>query len=76
MNIRNQVMGEVQEMGLNAMVKFIEAKESGRKADKYLDSREAEVNKVSGYRLAQREQQLAIKEKADDEARCRFCGRK
>ena len=76
MDIRNQVMGEVQEMSLDALVKFVEAKESGRKAGRYLDSGEAEVSKLTGYRLSEREQQLADKEKTDDEAKCRFCGRK
>ena len=46
MDIRNQVMGEVQEMDLNAVVKFIEAKESGRKAGKYLDSAVGKVRSV------------------------------
>ena len=76
MDIRNQVMGEVQEMTLDALVKYVEAKESGRKAGRYLDSGEAEVSKLTGYRVSQREQQLAGKETVDDEAKCKFCGRK
>ena len=78
MDIRNQVMGEVEEMDLHDVVKFIEAKESGRKAGKYLDGGEveAELSKVTGYRLSQREQQLASRETVDDEAKCKFCGKK
>ena len=76
MDIRNQVMGEVQEMDLDALVKYVEAKESGRKAGRYLDSGEAEVNKITGYRVSQREQQLAGRETVDNEVKCKFCGRK
>ena len=76
MDIRNQVMGEVQEMNLDTLVKFVEAKESGRKAGRYLDSGEVEVNKVTGYRLSQREQMLADRGTIDTEAKCKFCGKK
>ena len=69
-------MGEVQEMDLDAMVKFVEVKESGRKAGRNLDSGKAELSKVTGYRLSQREQQLAGREKVEDETKCKFCGRK
>ena len=31
---------------------------------------------MTGYRLSQREQQLASKEKTDDEVKCKFCGKK
>merc|ERR1711867_232017 len=54
-DIRRQVLGVVEEMDLNTTVKFIEAKESGRKAGAYLDSGDAGLNKVTGYRQAERE---------------------
>ena len=76
MDIRNQVIGEMQEMVLDVLVKFVEAKESGSKAGRYLDSGEAEVSKVTGYSSSQREQQLTDREKTGDEAKCRFCGMK
>ena len=55
-DIRNQVMGKVEIMDLESTIKFIEAKESGKKAGLYLDGSEVDVNKVTGYRQQQREQ--------------------
>ena len=74
--IRKQVLGVVDEMNLDATVRFVEAKESGRKAGKYLDSSEAEVSKVTGYKAHLKEQQLAERVKAEDEVKCRFCGKR
>ena len=31
---------------------------------------------MTGYRLSQREQQLANREKVEDESKCKFCGKK
>ena len=46
-DIRRQVLGVVEEMDLNETVKFVEAKESGKKAGVYLDSGEAGLNKIT-----------------------------
>ena len=70
MNIRNQV----QEMGLDASVQFVEAKELERKAGRFLDSGDAEISKLTGYRMSQREQQLDSRELIDDESKFKFCG--
>ena len=78
-DIRKQVLGVVVEMDLENTVKFVEAKESGKKAGVYLDGGEVDVNKVTGYKQAQREQQLAGRTNTDvlvDEARCKYCGKK
>ena len=78
-DIRKQVLGVVEEMDLENTVKYVEAKESGKKAGDYLDSGEADVNKMTGYKQVQREQQLAGRTKPDvlvDEARCKYCGKK
>ena len=53
-DIRRQVLGVVDVMDLDTTVKFIEAKESGRKAGAFLDSNEAGLNKMTSYRQAQR----------------------
>ena len=83
-DIRRQVLGVVEEMDLDNTVRFIEAKESGRKAGAYLDGGEADLNKITGYRQTQREHQLGDRgtqpelsgdEKHGDE-KCRFCGKK
>ena len=77
-DIRNQVMGKVEVMNLEMTVKFVEAKEAGRKAGDYLDGGDATVNKVTGYRRLQREQLehgMPQPEVVDD-ARCRYCNRK
>ena len=44
------MLGVVEEMDLENTVKYVEAKESGKKAGVYLDSGEANVNAVSGYK--------------------------
>ena len=49
-DIRRQVLGVVEEMNLDATVKFIEAKESGKKAGMFLDNGEVPLNKITGYR--------------------------
>ena len=78
-DIRRQVLGVVEEMDLDNTVRFIEAKESGRKAWVYLDSGEADLNKVTGYRQVQRERQLSdggIKPELSGDEVCRFCKKK
>lgn len=45
-DIRKLVWSVVEEMDLDSTVKFIEAKESGKKAGVYLNSGEVDVNKV------------------------------
>ena len=78
-DIRRQVLGVVEEMNLDATVKFIEAKESGKKAGVYLDGGDAGLNKVTGYKQAQREHQLGdegVKTELSGNERCRYCGRK
>ena len=77
-DIRNQVMGKVEVMDLEMTVKFVEAKEAGRKAGDYLDGGDAAVNKVTGYRRLQREQLEHDRPKPEvvDDARCKYCGRK
>ena len=78
-DIRKKVLGVVEEMDLENTVKYVEAKESGKKAGDYLDSGEADVNKVTGYKQVQKEEQLAGRTKPDvlvDEARCKYCGKK
>ena len=37
---------------------------------------EAEVSKVTGYKAHLKEQQLAERKKAEDEVKCRFCGKR
>ena len=78
-DIRRQVLGVVEQMDLDKTVQFIEAKESGKKAGVYLDSGDAGLNKVTGYRQVQRERLLSegshIPEKFENE-RCQYCGRK
>ena len=73
-------MGKVEIMDLESTIKFIEAKESGKKAGLYLDGSEVDVNKVTGYRQQQREQvehdRYKSKEVLVDETKCRYCGRK
>ena len=74
-DVHKQVLGVVEEMDLENTVKHVEAKEAGV----YLDSEEADVNAVSGYKKFHREQQLAGRTKHDmlvDEARCKYCGKK
>merc|ERR1711867_143221 len=74
-DIRRQVLGVVTEMDLDTTVKFIEAKESGKKAGVYLDSGEADLNKITGYRQAQRELKLSgegVRPEMSGDERCRF----
>ena len=64
-------------MDLDATVKFSEAKESGKKAGVYLDNREAALNKMTGYRHAQRDilvEERVKPEETGDDVRCRYCG--
>ena len=79
-DIRRQVLGVVEEMNLDDTVKFIEAKESGKKAGVYLDSDEASLHKMTGYRQAQRENltELSTQQEVpgDSNLRCKYCGRK
>ena len=55
-DICKKVLGVVEEMDLENTVKYVEAKESGKKAGDYLDSGEADVNKVTGYKQVQKDQ--------------------
>ena len=77
-DIRRQVLGVVDVMDLDATVKFIEAKESGRKAGAFLDSSEAGVNKMTTYRQTHKQDLMAAKSKSEDreEASCHYCKRK
>ena len=77
-DIRRQVLGVVEVMDLDTTVKFIEAKESGRKAGAFLDSSEAGLNKVTSYRQAQKQDLVDTRGKLDEpkeEARCKYCNR-
>ena len=78
-DIRRQVLGVVEEMNLDETVKFIEAKETGRQAGVYLDSGEADLNKVTGYKQVQRETQRSdavVRPEMSGDDKCRFCGKK
>ena len=78
-DIRRQVLGVVEEMNLETTVKFIEAKESGRKAGVFLDSGDAGLNKVTGYRQAQRENLMTDGSNTTDVVdndKCHYCGRR
>ena len=78
-DIRRQVLGVVEEMNLDETVKFIEAKETGRKAGVYLDSGEADLNKVTEYKQVQREthrSDAVARPEMSGEKKCRFCGKK
>ena len=80
-DIRRQVLGVVDVMDLDTTVKFIEAKEFGRKAGAFLDSSEAGLNKVTNHRQAQRldlvdERTKVEPEEPKEEARCKYCNRK
>ena len=80
-DIRSQVLGATEEMDLEATVKFIEVKEAGKKANSYLDNggNEALVNRVTGYKRAQKDD-LIIGLQAEGDGttvqKCKFCGRK
>ena len=66
-------------MNLDTTVKFIEAKESGKKAGVYLDSEDACLNKVTGYRQAQREYLIRDNSNPTDvvgNEKCHYCGRR
>ena len=80
-DIRRQVLGVVDVMNLDTTVKFIEAKESGRKAGAFLDSSEAGLSKMTSYRQSQKldlvDTRMKVKpEEPKEEGRCRFCNRK
>ena len=72
-DIRRQVLGVVEEMDLDATIKFIEAKESGKKAGVFLDNEEAALNKITSYRQTQKDKSNVEKCKPDD-IRCCYCG--
>ena len=78
-DIRKQVLGMVEEMDLDTTVKFVEAKESGKKADVFLERGAVAVEVVTGYKKDQREQTIASGAKPDgsgsEELKCRFCNR-
>ena len=78
-DIRRQVLGVVDVMDLDTTVKFIEAKESGRKAGAFLDSSEVGLNKMTSYRQVQKQNLVDTRAKPDElkeEARCKYCNRK
>ena len=79
-DIRKQVLGMVEEMDLDATVKFVEAKESGKKADVFLDRGAVAVEAVTGYKKSQREQTLASGATPggsdSEEQKCKFCNRR
>ena len=74
-DIRRQVLGVVEEMDLDATIKFIEAKESGKKAGVFLDNGEAALNKITSYRQSQKDKSAVGKTKPDD-VKCCYCGNK
>ena len=55
-DIREQVLGMVEEMDLETTVKYVEAKESVKKADVFLDRGAVPVEDVTDYKKNQREQ--------------------
>ena len=57
--IRRQVLSVVEEMDLDTTIKFIEAKESGKKAGVYLDNGEAALNKITSYRQAHKNKSVS-----------------
>ena len=78
-DIRRQVLGVVEVMDLDTTVKFIEAKESGRKAGAFLDSSGAGLNKMTTFKQVQKHNLLDTEVKSEDpkeEVRCKYCNRK
>ena len=51
-DIQRQVLEVVEEMDIDATVKSVKAKESGKEAGVYLDSRDVGLNKITGFRQA------------------------
>ena len=77
-DIRAQVLGCTEEMGLEETVKFIEVKEAGKKAGSYLDdagSLGAGVNRITGYKKTQ-QQELQAEGDKNSQEKCRFCGKR
>ena len=80
-DIRNQVMGKVEVMDLETTIKFVEAKEAGKKAGDYLDNGDLNVNKLTGYKQSQREglesgYDTPKEDVVVSEARCKYCNKK
>ena len=79
-DIRRRVLGKVEEMDLETTVRFVEAEESGKKANVFLDRGTADVEVVSGYKKSQREQTLASGVKPNsagsEEPECWFCNKR
>ena len=50
------MLDKLEVMNLDDTVKFIEAKESGRKAGAFLDSGEIDANKITSYKKNVQEQ--------------------
>ena len=72
-------MAVVDVMDLDTTVKFIEAKESGRKATAFLDSSGAGLNKMATYRQVQKQDLVDTgvqPEAPKEEVRCKYCNRK
>ena len=78
-DIRRQVLGVVEVMDLDTTVKFIEAKESGRKAGAFLDSTGAGLNKMTTFGQVKKHALVDTEVKPEDpkeEVRCKYCNRK
>ena len=75
-DICRQVLGVVEVMDLDTTVKFIEAKESGRKAGAFLDSSGAGLNRMTTYRQAQKHDLADMGVQLEDpkeEVGCKYC---
>ena len=79
-DIREEVLGMIEEIDLETTVKYVEAKGSVKKADLFLDRGAVPVEDVTEYKKNQGEQTIVSGTKSDgssgEELKCRFCNKR